>query len=156
MTYKGKHHNSALCVVANRLLIPRILAVLKENRCYELRDFEGRAISKEQARQLVAQFLVAEEVRERLRSGLRPTEEKRRGNQSPEVTSEPKAPRNGTVPRHEDPTKDRIRMTKAQLAQFVFRETDRLLNSGGNLEEIRVQLHLEAARFFSKKGLDMD
>jgi transposase len=148
MTHKGKHHTSALCVVANRFVIPRILAVLKEKRLYELRDFEGQVIDKEQARQLCEQFRVSDEVRGRLRSLIGRGEEKSRSSASPQVTSELEAPRNGTAPRQEDPINQRLSVTKAQLGQLVFRMVDRLLTSGANLEEIRLQLLMEERQFF--------
>ncbi|MGH9332857.1 MAG: transposase, partial [Vicinamibacteria bacterium] len=58
MVHRGKHHNSALCVVANRLVIPRILAVVKEQRAYEYRDLDGNRITKEEARELVSELRV--------------------------------------------------------------------------------------------------
>jgi transposase len=161
MQHKGKHHISALCVVANRLLIPRILAVLKEQRSYELRDFEGHPISKETAKQLVAQFQVSEEIRRRLRSRKRAASNPDSGNAtikmakpgrpSPPITSELDAPRSGRAPRLEDPTTERLSVTRNQLAMLVFRNVDRLLNSGGSLEEIRFQLNEEATTFFRKR-----
>ena len=121
MVNKGKHHNSALCVVANRLVIPRILTVLKENRPYELRDFDGQVIDKEQARELIAQYQVPEQVRERLRSKKKltatdkpkqqkPLVEERRDGQSPQITSELEAPRNGRASRPEDRSREGIAM----------------------------------------------
>jgi transposase len=150
MTHKGKHHTSALCVVANRLVIPRILAVLKEKRLYQLRDFEGQLIDKEQARQLCEQFRVTDEVRGRLRSRIDRGEEKSRSSALPQVTSEPEAPRNGTALRQEDPINEEVTVTNAQLGQLVFRMMDRLLNSGANLEEIRFQLLMEERNYFQK------
>ena len=82
MVNKGKHHISALCVVANRFVIPRIVAVLKSQRPYELRDLDGHAISKEEAKEIVAQFQVSEQVRRRLRSRKRPA-----SNQNSETDS---------------------------------------------------------------------
>ena len=150
MTHKGKHHTSALCVVANRLVIPRILAVLKEKRLYQLRDFEGQLIDKEQARQLCEQFRVSDEVRGRLRSRIDRGEEKSRSSALPQVTSEPEAPRNRTALRQEDPINEEVTVTKAQLGQLVFRMVYRLLNSGANLEEIRFQLLMEERNYFPK------
>jgi transposase len=162
MANKGRHHHSALCVVANRLVIPRILAVLKEKRPYEIRDFDGNAITKEQARELVASFQVPEVVRERVRNKKRPPSkasleqrvemQKSRSSQSPQMTSELEAPRNGRALRPEDPSKLRVNVTKEQLAQLVYREMDRLLNCGGNLEEIRLAVRVEAARFFEERA----
>ena len=161
MANKGKHHISALCVVANRLLIPRIIAVVKEKRAYQLQDLDGQAISKGEAKQLVAQFKVSEKVRQRIRSRKRPvanpglesvTENaKKTGRLPPQITSEHEAPRNGRAPRLDELTTDRFSVTKNQIAMLVFRNVDRLLNSGGSLEEIRFALNEEAANFFRKR-----
>ncbi len=161
MATKGRHHHSALCVLANRLVIPRILTVLKEKRPYELRDLEGNVITKEQARELVARYRVSEVVRERVRNQKRPQSKSSpeqpphtqvsRSSQSPQMTSEFEAPRNGRALRPGDPNKLRLNVTKEQLAQLVYREMDRLLNCGGNLEEIRLAVRVEAARFFEER-----
>ena len=66
MVHGGKHHNSALCIIANRSLIPRILVVLREQRLYELQNLEGNSITKTEARELAEQWKVTEEVRKRL------------------------------------------------------------------------------------------
>ena len=158
MVNKGKHHFSALCVVANRLVIPRVLAVLREKRPYELRDFDGKRIDKAQARELVAQFQVSEQERERLRSKLNPATTKaeraskaeKSRDRSPQVTSEREAPRDGRAARPEDPTKEVLQVTKAQLGMLVFRQVDQLLKSGGTLAEIRLALQIEERRFFQK------
>jgi transposase len=151
MANKGKHHNSALCVVANRALLPRLVAVVRERRPYEFRDLEGNPISKKQARELAAQFQVPEEVRARVRSRKKAAKEKNRGSVSSPVTSELEAPRSETAPRQEDPSSNRVSLTKDQLAMLVYRNVDRLLNSGENLEEIRFQLFKEARHFFEKR-----
>ncbi len=152
MANKGKHHNSALCVLANRMLIPRILVVMRAQRPYELLDFEGNAIDKRQARQLAAQFKVSDKVRQRLRSQKkRKTEESREG-QSPQVTSEHKTPRNGTPSRQEDSNNNRLSLTRDQLGMFVFRTLDRLLNTGEDVEEIRLHLRQEAENYFQKRA----
>lgn len=117
------------CVVANRLVIPRILAVLKENRLYELRDFEGLAIDKEQARKLCEQFRVSDEVRGRRRSLTDRGKEKNRSSASPQVTSEPEAPRNGTALRQDNPINEQLTMTKTQLGQLVFRMVDQSVSA---------------------------
>jgi hypothetical protein len=152
MAYKGKHHNSALCVLANRMLIPRILRVMREQRPYELRDFEGNAIDKRQARQLAEQFKVPEKVRQRLRSQKRQNTNESREGQSPQVTSEHKAPRNGTPSRQEDSSNNQLSLTRDQLGMLVFRTLDRLLNTGEDVEEIRLHLRQEAENFFQKRA----
>jgi len=89
-------------------------------------------ITKEQARELAAQFRVPEEVRARLRSINKAAKKRNRGSVSSPVTSEHEAPRSGTAPRQQDCTRERVSLTKEELAMLV----DRLLNRGGNLEEI--------------------
>ena len=65
MVHYGKHHTQAVCACASHLA-SRIYAVLKENRPYELRDLDGRPISKIHSRQLIQTlFRVPEEVRRR-------------------------------------------------------------------------------------------
>jgi hypothetical protein len=132
MVNKGKHHTSALCIVANRVFIPRLLAVARERRAYELRDLEGNPITKEQAREIVAQFRVPEEVRARLRNLKKVAQKKNRGNGSLPVTSEHEAPRSKTAPRQKDSTNDQLLITKAELVMLV----QQLLKNGGNPEEI--------------------
>ena len=70
MVVHGNHHTKAVCRVA-RALIPRILRVMKEDRDYLICDLQRNPISKEEGRKIVKeQFLVAQEVRQRLSSGL--------------------------------------------------------------------------------------
>lgn len=146
MVHRGKHHNSALCILANRMLIPRILAVLREQRPYEFRDLDGHTITKAHARELAAQWKVTQEVRKRLRNTKTLARERREA--SPPVTSEPKAPRNGRPSRQPDPNSHTLSVTKDQLGMLVFRSLEQMLNAGENLEEIRLHLSREAANFF--------
>ena len=161
MVHGGKHHNSALCIIANRSLIPRVLVVLREQRPYELQDLEGNSITKAEARELAAQWEVPQEVRKRLRNSKVLGQERREA--SPYVTSEPKAPRNGQPSRPGDPNPATLPEAKDQLAEpkpetlsvttdelkmLVFKSLTQLLNTGGNVEEIRLQLQKEAANFF--------
>lgn len=68
MVNKGKHHTQAVCACATHLL-DRLLAVLKEDRPYQLRDCEGNPITTAKARQIIQQkYRVPEEVRRRRRS----------------------------------------------------------------------------------------
>jgi len=150
MVHRGKHHNSALCVVANRLLIPRILAVVKEQRAYEYRDLDGNRITKEEARELVSGLRVSDEERRRLRSSRRWEGAKRRESESAKSTSELEAPRKATASRRGDGINGTLSVTKKQLGMLVFRSVDQLLRSGENLEEIRAQLRQEAEKFFEK------
>ena len=65
MVHKGKHHNQAQCAVATHLL-DRVLAVLRKNQPYELRDVDGLPVTAEQAQVLIAErYVVPREVRQR-------------------------------------------------------------------------------------------
>lgn len=67
MVNKGHHHIQAVCACATHLL-DRILVVLQEGRPYELRDVDGRVVTPEEARAIIAQkYTVPKEVRARLR-----------------------------------------------------------------------------------------
>ena len=150
MVHHGKHHNSALCIIANRSLIPRILAVLREQRPYELQDFEGHSITKTEARKLAEKWKVPEEVRKRLRNKKTLTQE--RWEAPPSVTSEPKAPRNGRPSQPAHPNPETLSLTTDQLKMLVFKSLEKMLNSGGNVEEIRLQLREEAADLLQEKA----
>ena len=68
MVHKGNCHNQAVCAVSTHL-IGRIIRVLKDKRPYELRDLEGKPITKRQAKILIKKELdVTEETRKRTRS----------------------------------------------------------------------------------------
>jgi hypothetical protein len=65
MVHKGKHHNQAVCSAANHLL-DRVFVVLKQDRPYELRDVDGRPVTPQEARAIIAErYIVPEEVRKR-------------------------------------------------------------------------------------------
>lgn len=151
MVHRGKHHTSALVTIANRMLIPRVIAVLRKQRPYQFRDLDGKTITKAEARELAAQWKVTEEVRKRLRNSK--TQQRREA--SPSVTSEPEAPRNGRPSRQADSNSARISVTKHQLARLVFRSLDQMLNTGENLEDIRLHFQQQTASLFPQ-GLDMD
>lgn len=68
MVHKGNCHTQAVCAVATHMPA-RIRVVLKEDRPYELRDLEGKPISKKEAKLLIQRDLtVPEEIRQRTRS----------------------------------------------------------------------------------------
>ncbi len=68
MTERGGCHTKALCVVAAKLA-ERALAVLQRGIPYELRDTDGRPVSAEEAKAIIAdRWTVPEEVRRRRRS----------------------------------------------------------------------------------------
>jgi transposase len=65
MVERGKHHLQAVCACATHLL-DRIYVILKENRPYELRDVDGKPVTKRQARAIcIAQYRVPDEIRRR-------------------------------------------------------------------------------------------
>ena len=54
MMHKGKHHKQAVCACATHLL-DRVLAVLRSDKPYEIRDTDGTAVSSQQARELIVE-----------------------------------------------------------------------------------------------------
>jgi transposase len=65
MVHRGKHHIQAICTCSAHLL-DRVFVVLREERPYELRDVDGTPVSKEQAREIIAErYSVPEAVRQR-------------------------------------------------------------------------------------------
>jgi transposase len=65
MMRKGKHHKQAVCACATHLL-DRVLAVLRADKPYELRDVDGTALTGQQARErIVEHYTVPSEVRQR-------------------------------------------------------------------------------------------
>lgn len=60
----GKHHTQAVCACASHLA-SRIYAILKEQRPYQLRDLQGKPISKDASRKLCLQLRVPEKARRR-------------------------------------------------------------------------------------------
>jgi transposase len=71
MVHRGKHHNQAVCACATHLL-DRVLAVLRTEQPYELRDVDGTPVSVAQARAIVLErYRVPAEVRRRTTRRLR-------------------------------------------------------------------------------------
>ncbi len=68
MVYHGKNHKQAMGAVMSHMGA-RILTVLREDRPYELRDIDGKPISREEAWKLIlSNYKVPEEIkRERRR-----------------------------------------------------------------------------------------
>jgi len=65
MVNKGKHHIQAVCCCATHLL-DRVRAVLRYRRPYEVRDVDGRPVTWQEARDIIAErYQVPEEVRRR-------------------------------------------------------------------------------------------
>jgi transposase len=78
---KGQCHTQAVCAVATHLL-DRILAVAKEKRPYQLRDVDGRPISRQEARQLIIErYTIPPEVRQRQTKRFRRDRTARRAEQ---------------------------------------------------------------------------
>jgi hypothetical protein len=68
MTERGAHHTKATCVVAARLA-ERCWVVMTKGTPYVIRDANGKEVTPEQAKTIIAQqFTVSEEVRRRTRS----------------------------------------------------------------------------------------
>ncbi len=90
MVATGKHHNSALCHIAATLLT-RIAACWNNQTPYQLRDVDGRVVSKDQARELIADRYQVPEAIRRARSttttGRRSKESQRAPSTGPSTTN---------------------------------------------------------------------
>ena len=89
MMHKGKHHKQAVCACATHLL-DRVLAVLRSDKPYEMRDSDGTAVSDQQARELIVErYSVPAEVRRRTNKRNRRQQAdqraERRARQEPEL-----------------------------------------------------------------------
>jgi hypothetical protein len=63
MCQTGRHHTSALCTIAT-VLLTRIVACLRNNTPYQLRDVDGSPITPEQGRAIVAErYQIPPEIR---------------------------------------------------------------------------------------------
>jgi len=63
MVHNGKTHMQAMGAVMSHMSA-RVLAVLREDKPYELRDIDGRSISREEARKIIlSKYKVPEEIR---------------------------------------------------------------------------------------------
>jgi transposase len=67
MVERGHCHTKANCAVA-RKLVARTWAVLTTGQPYELRDFEGKPVTRRQAKELASSLAVPPEVRRRARA----------------------------------------------------------------------------------------
>lgn len=86
MVHGGKHHISALCHIATTLLT-RIAACWRRGERYQLRDLDGRAVTVEQARAIIAQrYTVSAELRAARRT-LHTQRTDRRKKESPRAPS---------------------------------------------------------------------
>jgi hypothetical protein len=63
MVHSGKHHNSALCHIATTLLT-RVAACWNSQTPYQLRDVDGRPVTKAEARAIIAErYQIPDEIR---------------------------------------------------------------------------------------------
>ena len=77
----GKHHNSAVCTLS-AVLLTRIAACLRNGTRYELRDTDGRAITEQEGRVIVAErYTIPAKVRAARRRVTAPTRHPRRNEQ---------------------------------------------------------------------------
>ncbi len=91
MVERGRHHNQALCAVATHLA-DRIYALLRENRTYQPRDLDGRAITNADATRLATNLAVDAATRARLRV------RRREGGSREPQSGQPKAPQGTARP----------------------------------------------------------
>jgi hypothetical protein len=63
MVHNGKNHMQAMGAVMSHMSA-RILAVLREDKPYDLRDMDGRPVTREEARRIIlSKYQVPEEIR---------------------------------------------------------------------------------------------
>jgi transposase len=68
MVTQGKHHTSALCHVAT-VLLTRIVACWRRGECYVIRDLDGRPVTNDQAKAIIAKrYTVPEDIRQARRT----------------------------------------------------------------------------------------
>lgn len=92
----GKHHTSAVCTLAATLLT-RIAACLRNGTPYELRDTDGRPITEQEGRAIVAErYTIPAKVRAARRQVTAPTRHPRRNERN-------ERPKSGVAERSEAP-----------------------------------------------------
>ena len=97
MVEAGKHHNSALCHIATTLLT-RIIACWRAGQPYQLRDIDGRPVTIEQARAIIAErYQIPKHLRAR-RNTLTRTRTDRRNKKSRNAPSTGPSTRDATPP----------------------------------------------------------
>lgn len=95
MTEAGKHHTSALCHLATTLLT-RIAACWRNGTPYQLRDLDGRVITAQQARAIIAErYSIPPELRSARNTC---TATGRRNKESQRAPSTGPSPTNATTP----------------------------------------------------------
>jgi hypothetical protein len=69
MVEAGKHHNSALCHIATTLLT-RVVACWRAQTPYEIRDVDGRAVTRQEARAIIRErYTIPDKIRESRSTG---------------------------------------------------------------------------------------
>ena len=64
MVEAGKHHNSALCHIATTLLT-RVVACWRAQTPYEIRDVDGRALTRQEARAIIGErYTIPDKIRQ--------------------------------------------------------------------------------------------
>jgi len=90
MVHHGKTHLQAMGAVMSHLGA-RIMAVLREDRPYELRDTQGKRITKKEAMELIrSEYKVTEETRQ-ARRRRKPNERRLNGRRTREATKAPQS-----------------------------------------------------------------
>ena len=79
MIQAGKHHNSAVCHIATALLT-RMVACWRRGERYVVRDLDGREVTLQQARRIIAdRYSIPPELRRQARTVNRPMHTGRAG-----------------------------------------------------------------------------
>jgi hypothetical protein len=85
MVHHGKNHKQAMGAVMSHMGA-RVLSVLREDKPYELRDTQGKSITREEARKLIlSNFQVPEEIkrdRRRRKATSRSTKSRRKSRET--------------------------------------------------------------------------
>jgi hypothetical protein len=100
MVQAGKHHNSAVCHVATALLT-RIVACWRRGERYVVRDLDGREVTAQEARRIIAErYTVPPDRRRQANSVTRPPQHRtsRRSKESPSAPSTGPSTPNATTP----------------------------------------------------------
>lgn len=93
MVKRGKHHRQAVCACATHLL-DRVLATLRADRPYELRDVDGTPVTLAEARAIIAErYTVPPEVRKRNSKRVRRQRAEQRAERKAQRESQPRRSR---------------------------------------------------------------
>lgn len=87
MVEAGKHHNSALCHIATTLLT-RVTSCWKNQTPYQLRDIDGRPVSRSEARAIITdQYQVPDHIRRARTTNTKQNRTRRRNKESQRAPS---------------------------------------------------------------------